>query len=775
MPNVIATEKMHPHAFSSPQVTVNKMNRMLLRPGRQLSSQGLDHNTMSKEAARWKMKPELSNNKSLKESGMSGPMIAAVEGGFHTTYLLLTRNDTTSASAAAKSAFLLKVESNCCWDSIQLRILRIIAQLCRDNTDYPPIKQLHIDGFLVEILPKADHPEVLPPEVQKRTMSGSLHAICVRITVDRSLASPALSTPLATGMSAFTQLKLKFPSEKSHTGIQSSESSMMHGGSMAPPLIASCSFGPFSSRPANTTTETVMQPCTVTVPGGSNVETSQTAKSTKSVSSKPAILCSSSSSPSAYSSIPRTKLNSTTCHVGDSKLPPSNRTECAAEPGTLVISPVTELPAGAFSNMQSVTSLVGENKSLTELPLSSVIASTTATHSSGSENKPNTLMLPITGHKSVKLNEDVMRSCAKDVVDSSWTLTRSLSSVTENCEASVELPNEAIIVEDDDSLPLDTSSCQLSTTDADAAISPVPCSSASVQSQISLSHSVSADAVQIISEHNDNMSLVHSVPDIPTDYRAAVHPISHAGASGNDLSAVLITSDRSLSLNVASSQPLSAEQSDLTVTTASQAVRASPKAISLGDEGTAAEVEEVTEGQHSEEVKCVINTTKRVLSGLLLTIEDFSASTAVDTKTAAPQPVVNKADVDSLFCCEELSNDAENYFVPEQKHGDTSQHKHDFECLPLPLTGAEEVENGATIGESEASWRSVALVQSTEQSSATVTDQQPPCRAEVPAVSALPANIVEVIPSDEVCAFYDESSCGWHQLFCHCFLHTKPP
>jgi len=714
------------------------------------------------------MKPELSNNKS---SGMSGPMIAAVEGGFHTQYVLFTRNDAASASAAAKSAFLLKVQSNCCWDSIQPRIFEIISKQCRDNTVYPPLKQLHIDGFLVEILPKADCPEVLPPDVQKRMMSRSLHAICMRITVDRSLASHALCTPLATGMSAFTQLKLKLPSEKSHTSIKSSQSSMMHGGSMVQPLTASCSFGPFSSRPVNTTTETVMQPSTVTVPGGSNVETSPTAKSTKSVSSKPAILCSSSS---ADSSAPSTKLNSTTSHVGDSKLPLSNKTECTGEPGTLDMSPVTELPVSAFSNVQSVTSRVGENKSLTELhSSSSVIASTTATYSLGSENKLNTLMLPVMGCKSVKLNEDVMGSCAKDAVASSWTLTGSLSSITDNCEASVELPNDIIIVEDDDSFPLDTSGCQFSTTDADSAISSVPYSSSelsSVQSQISLSHSASADAVQIISEHNSNISLVHSVPDIPTDSRAAVHPISHAGASGNDLSAVPITSDRSLMLNIASSQPSSAEQSDLTATTASQAITASPKAISIGYEGTAAEVEEATESQQSEEVKCVINATEPILSGLILTIEDSSAPTVVDTKTASldtTQPVVTKAQVDSLFCGEELSSDVEDYSMLEQKHGDTSQLKcdSDFECLPLALTSTEKVVNGATGGESEASFLSVELVQSTEQSSAAVTDHQQPCPAEVPAMSALPANIVEIVLSDEVCAFYDESSCGWRQLF----------
>ena len=40
-----------------------------------------------------------------------------------------------------------------------------------------------------------------------------------------------------------------------------------------------------------------------------------------------------------------------------------------------------------------------------------------------------------------------------------------------------------------------------------------------------------------------------------------------------------------------------------------------------------------------------------------------------------------------------------------------------LECMPLALTSAEKVVNGATSGESEASFLPVELVQSTEQSS----------------------------------------------------------
>jgi len=775
----LSRQKNLPSVHLAKSSTLDKANRMAFKSARQHSGQGLSHSTLSKAATRvdWKVKSDLSDNKSLKEEGMSGPMIAAVEGGFHTQYLLFTRNDVASASAAAKSAFLLKVQSNCCWDSIRLRILEVISKQCPDNTVYPPVKQLHIDGFLVEILPKANRPEVLPPYVQKRMMSRSLHAICIRITVDHSVMSSPLCTSLATGLSAFTKLQLRFPSEKSSSSknIKLSQSSVLHEGS----VITSCSFGPFSSRPVNTvlssltTTETVMQPSPATAPRGS-LETSrfQTAKPTYSVYPKPAILSSSSSLSSADNRAGIAKSNLTTAYVGDSELRVSNTTGHAGQSGTLVNSLVSELPASAASNMQSFLSHRSAGNSRSELhsstsdvhspavmlPLtspSSAFSSLLSADSSNSQKELNSLILPVGAPESVKLSKDVMHSCAVGSSQTLKTVTGS-SSIAQNCEAPVGLYNDVIIVDEDDSVPADTSGCQLLLTDAGAAISSIQSSSvelSSAPSQISVSLSPSSDTMQIASVHDNSISLVQSVANIPILSQAAAHPVSEV--SGSDQFAVPVSSVSSLSSNIGSSQASSSEQTVLMTTTALQAISSSP-----GCECSAFEVEHVTECQQNEEIECITNTTRPILTGLRLANEDSSVPLLVDTETTSaviPQPIVNEAHADS-FCGKELSKDAENYSVVVEKHADTSHQNDDLEYLSVTSSGAEELVNGATSGESEISLLPGELLQSTEQS--TVNEHQQPCPAEVPAVSPLQANVVEVVPSDEVRSFCDESSCG---------------
>ena len=705
--NILAPGKMRRTDSSIPPVAVDKMNRTAFRPAGQHSSQVLGHNSSSKETTGvdWNMKPELSSNKSWKEDSMSGPMIAAVEGGFHTQYLLFTRNDAASASAAAKSAFLLKVQSNCCWDSIRVRILEIISKQCPDNSVYPPIEKLHIDGFLVEILPKADHPEVLPPDVQKRMMSRSLPAICIRITVDHSAMNSPLCTSLATGLSAFTKLKLKFPSEKSSRSVKSSQSSVRPEGSVVPQLITSCSFGPFSNKPVNAawstmkSTETVVQPSIDGVPGGNQEARLHTAKPTDSLCPKPAILRQLSSS-SVDSSTRSTKLNSATTHAGDSKQRLSNETECAARPDTLIISSDTELAPGTASDMRSTTNHVGA-------------------HESSTERDSSTSVLP-------------------------------LSSSRQNRKAAAWLPDEVIVVDEDDSLPSDSSDCQLLVKDDGASNSSTQSSTTKLPGGPShIPHSANSDVSQTVSMNDNGMSQVLSVPGIPVLSPAAMHPVSVADVSGNGLLTVPVTSVNSLPLSSASSQPS---------TTAKQSVGSSP-----GYECTAAEVQQVTDCQQNKTAERLTNTTKQVLTAVLLTDKDSTVPVLVDAETASP--VVNKALASSLSFDKESSEVAENDVVIEQKSEDTNQQKHDSECLIVASSSTEDVLTG---NESELSLLPVPVESVESLTSINEQRQQPdpgdvrdgsalqPDPGDVRDGSALPANTVDVDQSDDVRTFSDE-------------------
>jgi len=776
LPNVLADEKMRPCEFSTSPVTdtVN-MNRLVFRPkpGKQHSSEELSSNTLSKEAMRvdWKIKPELSDNKPSKQD-TSGPVIAAVEGGFHTQYLLFTRNDVASATAAAKSAFLLKIQSNCCWDSIRSRILQLISKQCPDNTVYPLVDKLHIDGFVVEILPKTDRPEILPPDVQKRMMSRSLHAICIRITVDHSVMSSPLCTSLATGLSAFTKLKFKFPSEKTCRNNKSLQNSVKHKGSVVPQLSTSDSFEPFTSKPIKTVfspltaAETVTQSTNVTITSG-NLETKRlhATEPTNSVCRKPAILCSSSLSSAASSSGCSTKSSLTTTDVGDADLPQSNTTECAGQPVKFAISPDTELSASTGSNMQSVTSPVSADNNVTEMQsstsvvvspastrppltsLSSALGSFLCTDSSVSEK-----ILPDRGPDSMKCTEFLMQSTAEDTAGSIQTLKTvpgSLCDIRQNLHETSS-PAEVIVVASRH-LPLDTSICQLPVSDAGAATFSIDSSSVQFSTTAS-SHPSNSSALQSVDKHNNSISSDQSVSNIPVLSEACMCPVSLAADEISLLTVPVTSVSSPPSLNITSSQLASSEQSVLMETAGLQAVALYP-----GDEYTAAKMEQVTESQQNETVECSVNTAEGSLTGVELTEDDSTAKPSVNNETAAldiAQPLVNKTcNVDSLISGEELSNDAENYSAVEQKDVDISQQRHDLEYESIASTGAEEVVSRATSSDSQLSLLAVdsdefKSVRSAEQSSVTDSEQQQPCSTEVPDV--------QIVLSDEVHTF-----CGW--------------
>jgi len=715
LPSVIASEKMHPCDFGSPPVTADTANRTIFRPnpGRHPNSQALNNNNvLSKESTR--VEQETSNNKWSKED-TSRPVIAAVEGGFHTQYLLFSRNDAASASAAAKSAFLLKIQSNCCWDRIRPRILEIVSKQCRDNTVYPPLERLHVDGFLVEILPKSDRPEVLPPDVQKRMMSRSLHAICIRITVDHSAMNSPLRTSLATGLSAFTKLKLKFSSEKSFRNINSSQSSVQREESVEPKLSTSFSFDPFASKHAESALSPLAVTAAVTQP------TSETV--TDSVCSKQPM--SSSFSSSCNSS---TKFNLTATGVDDSKLSTGNKTEPAVLPvSTLAVTPATKPSQMSFS---------------------SAMSSFQCADSPYTQKKP---MLPVGKPKSVKLAKRVMHAAADGSRQPLKATLGSLSDMKQNLhKAKTWWPAEVIVVEEDDSLPPNTSSCQSRETDAGAAMSYVHSSSVQLStalSQCSVSHSSTSDTVQSDDVHKSSISVEQLVSDVPVLSHAAVCPVSFAGIQDNSRLSVPVMSVSSPSLNIASSQSALSDQPDLMETTA---VISSP-----GYDAAVVEAEQVTDGQQSETVECSSNATEPSLTGFHPAEDDSIAEHSGDTETAAlhkPQPL---SSVKSLRCCEELSVDA------EEKLAGTCQPSDDLDCRSIASFSAEQVVSGAG-----ALLPVDVDVYSTEQSAISISGHQKPRPAAAPdASSSLPDNTVEIVSSDEVRKF-----CCRIQLFYRCYF-----
>lgn len=732
LPSVIASKKMHPCDFGSPPVTADTANRTIFRPkpGRHPKGQALNsNNVLSKESTRvdLNMKQETSSNKWSQED-TSRPVIAAVEGGFHTQYLLFSRNDAASASAAANSAFLLKIQSNCCWDRIRPRILEIVSKQCRDNTVYPPIERLHIDGFLVEILPKSDRPEILPPDVQKRMMSRTLHAICIRITVDRSAMNSPLRSSLATGLSAFTKLRLKFSSEKSFQNIKSSQSSVQRGESVEPKLSTSCSFDPFASKHA----ETALSPATVTQPTNETVTCadlecshSQTGISTDSVCPKQAT--SSSFSLTGNSS---TKIKLTATGADDSRLLAGNKTEPAGQP-------------------VSTSATKPSRTSLSSSPSSFLCAD------SHSQEK---LMLPVRKPKSVKLAKHDVHSAAGGSRQPLNAALGSLSDIRQNLhKVKARSPAEVIVVEEDDCLPPNTSSCQLRETDAGAAVSLVHSSSvqsSTALSQCLVSHSSTSDTVQSVDMHISSISVEQPVSDVPVLSHAAVCPVSFAGIDDNSRLSVPVMSVGSPSLNIASSQSALTEQPDLMETTA---VISSP-----AYDSAVVEAEQITDGQQSEIVECSGNTTEPSLAGFCFAKDDSIAEHSGDTETAAlhtPQPLIS---VNSLGCCEELSDDAGASSMVEEKLGGTCQQSDDMDCQTVASSSAEQVVSGAEALLS-------VDVHSAEQSAINISGHQKPRPAAVLDASAsLQDNTVEIVSSDEVRSF-----CGQNQLFYrHNFLHA---
>jgi len=729
--------RMHSRVASTHPVTSNATNRVAFgaKPDNRLSNQVVSRGMLSNKVSTvdWKMKPE---SKSSKED--TCPVIAAVEGGFHTQYLLFTKNNAVPVSDAAKSPFLLKIQSNCCWDSIRHRVLDMIIRQCPNNTFYPLVEQLRIDGFVVEILPKANRPEILPADVQKKLKSRYLNAINIRITVDRSAVGSPLRTSMATGLSAFTKLQLKFSSEKLHGGVKSSQSFEEHTGGVVPQLSRSCSFGPFASKPMKTGLSAPSATGTATH-GDTETVRLQAAKPTNSVRPKPAILRSSSLSSGDRSS---TKLDS----AGESKLRSRCETELAGQPVISVVSPVAEQTDSTVQSASDRSNVI----SSTKLSSSSVVPPSVDLKGP---------IVPVRGPESAKLTNHVVQSGAKSASDSHHALKAvpgSLFAVGQNPrETMARLPVEVIVVEEDDSVPPCTSVAELAVTSTVSDVSSVHCSSVQLSAALSLSsvlHSSSkSDVVQVVNVPGNSTSPGQSVSDVAVLSQAAVHSVSVASVGGNGSSLTIpVTSVSSPSLTC--SLPASAEQSILNDTSL-------PAVIS----SHAVDIEQVAEGQRNEKVERSASRAEPSLTGSDVISVNSTIQHPVDTKTAVPdipQPVINKIVSVSLTCDEELSGDDDNCMMGH-KPVDTGQQCRDVECLSAAVTSVPEVVS--TDCESQLSLAEFKPVHRTEpSSSSTVNEHRQPCSSDIPDAATVPENVLEIVPSDEVRPFCSRG-CGLHR------------
>jgi len=710
----------------------------------------IDHNTLSKEATKvgCKMEKELSSSTSSKEN-MSTPVIAAVEGGFHTQFLLFTRNDVTSAPAAAKAAFLLKVYSNCCWDSIRPRILEMIARQCPDNTVYPPLQQMHIDGFLVEILPKADGPEMLPPDAQKKLSSRTLHAICIRVTVDHSAINTPLCTSLSTGLSAFTKLRMKFTSEKSYRNIESLHSAVEKGNARQhmPTSVRS-----FPNRPVKS--KYVSQSSAAAVNSGKlDKNCVQTTRRTNSISmdrSSPQLLADSIASDSA-------KYSQTTVSVVDAKSPVIVKSECAQEPVALIISPVTEMSTSASSSTQSVTtSDMTGNESSTVLhstcddvpppvmvlppsAYSSEFSLFPTTGSSNSYKNLKSLLLPIILPESEKIILSSPQSYSKDASCSSQTLKKPISPSTISHTVH-EGTAGVIVVEDDDILPSNASVIELPVPSIDTRATISSVENGSVQ----LSGSV---AVQNISMHEKSTLPDQSVSDVPVLSCGATHPVSLANINENGVFNDTAMSVGSLSMNTAFLQPTSCQESVLMESFIS----------ARGYEHTAVKLENGTKSEESENKESSSSNTEAVLTRLHIT-KDSPPNLLEDTETAAQgicmtQPDAHKVDAISLICNEEFCEDAKNYSVAQQKQANNGQQSRS-ECLSVASASTDEVVCTAA--------NSISQLLLPEQSSVTISGYQQPYPTDSSDAPVREDNVVQIIQSDEVCTRFLKVKCPGH-------------
>ncbi|KAL5012068.1 hypothetical protein ScPMuIL_010619 [Solemya velum] len=107
---------------------------------------------------------------------------------------------------------LLEIVSNCDWENSKTQILSKISQLISREL-YPSSQKLAVKEFVVEILPKAEKPAVIPPELQKALPSG-MFSIRVKVVKAETISAVVEnceqnSTPVTASSLNNTSLQLE--------------------------------------------------------------------------------------------------------------------------------------------------------------------------------------------------------------------------------------------------------------------------------------------------------------------------------------------------------------------------------------------------------------------------------------------------------------------------------------------------------------------------------------------------------------------------------------
>ncbi|KAK6168540.1 hypothetical protein SNE40_021052 [Patella caerulea] len=87
---------------------------------------------------------------------------------------------------------LLEFIANCNWDTAKPQILSKVAQCLRPRV-YPSTRRMLVGDFLVEILPKADKPPLIPPEL-KTKLPNMMYSIRIKVTCREEFYQQVMKT-----------------------------------------------------------------------------------------------------------------------------------------------------------------------------------------------------------------------------------------------------------------------------------------------------------------------------------------------------------------------------------------------------------------------------------------------------------------------------------------------------------------------------------------------------------------------------------------------------
>ncbi|XP_050417785.2 uncharacterized protein LOC126831151 [Patella vulgata] len=90
---------------------------------------------------------------------------------------------------------LLEFIANCNWDTAKPQILSKVAQCLRPRV-YPSTRRMLVGDFLVEILPRADRPPLIPPEL-KTKLPNMMYSIRIKVTCREEFYQQVMKTQSA--------------------------------------------------------------------------------------------------------------------------------------------------------------------------------------------------------------------------------------------------------------------------------------------------------------------------------------------------------------------------------------------------------------------------------------------------------------------------------------------------------------------------------------------------------------------------------------------------